>query len=96
MSVIADYKNQKVHWQPTYYYMGHFSRFIVPQSKRVFVSDGPLLLKTAFVTPNNQIVVVVMNQRDFGLDFKLQDGDYEALCYIPAHAIQTYVYDKLF
>jgi len=94
--VIADAKTQKVYYQPTYYYMGHYSRYILPDSIRVSsTTDSLFLCTTAWLTPDNNVALVVMNWQDFGIDFKLNDGVYYATASIPAHSIQTYIYQKI-
>lgn len=72
--------------------MGHFSRFIPPESIHVDSDAGLLLLSTSFITPENNVVCVVMNQNDFDIPFKLQYGDNYAQTDIPAHAIKTFIW----
>lgn len=80
-------------YTPTYYYIGHFSKFIRPGAKRIStVSSRSHLLSTSFVNIDNSMVNVIMNQSDEAIDYKLYVGDAEAITLsIPAHAIQTVV-----
>ncbi len=80
-------------YTPTYYYIGHFSKFIRPGAKRIStVSSRSHLLSTSFLNKDQSMVSVVMNQSDAPIDYKLYVGTGEAVSLsIPAHAIQTVV-----
>lgn len=80
-------------YTPTYYYIGHFSKFIRPGAKRIStVSSRSHLLSTSFINNDNSMVNVIMNQSDEEIDYKLYVGNDEAVSIsIPAHAIQTVV-----
>lgn len=80
-------------YTPTYYYIGHFSKFIRPGAKRIStVSSRSHLLSTTFVNEDQSMVSVVMNQSDEPIDYKLYVGASQAVSLnIPAHAIQTVV-----
>ena len=57
---------------------------------------GSSLEATAFLTPNKQVVVVVMNTGDQPITFKLLDiaGNYKQAVKVTAlaHSIQTFTY----
>ncbi len=78
-------------YTPTYYYIGHFSKFIRPGAKRIgTVSSRSHLLSTSFLNEDNSLVTVVMNQSDQAIDYTLYVGNAEAISVsMPAHAIQT-------
>jgi glucosylceramidase len=80
-------------YTPTYYYIGHFSKFIRPGAKRIStVSSRSHLLSTTFVNEDQSMVSVVMNQSDEAIGYKLYVGAAQAISLnIPAHAIQTIV-----
>jgi glucosylceramidase len=80
-------------YTPTYYYIGHFSKFIRPGAKRIStVSSRSHLLSTTFVNEDNSMVSVIMNQSDEAIDYKLYVGASEAISVnIPGHAIQTVI-----
>jgi len=92
--IFADLDAQKISYEPSYYYMGHFSRYISPDSMILesLVSNEYLLLALAAVTPNGDIVVVVLNQNATPMHYYLQHGDNYAQNTIPGHGIQTLVY----
>jgi len=75
--MIADLRpgsSRSVHIQPTYYYLGHFSRFLPPGSVRLHakVEGNPLMEVTAFRTPEGRIVVIAINRSDYHTQFKLK------------------------
>ena len=80
-------------YTPTYFYIGHFSKFIRPGAKRIStVSSRSHLLSTSFVNEDQSMVNVIMNHSDEAIDYKLYVGNSEAISIsIPAHAIQTVV-----
>ena len=80
-------------YTPSYYYIGHFSKFIRPGARRIStVSSRSPLLSTTFVNEDQSMVSVVMNQGDEAIEYKLYVGEAEAVSIsIPAHAIQTLV-----
>jgi glucosylceramidase len=56
----------------SYYYIGHFSKFIRPGARRIIASSNRAqLLTTAFKNTDGRIAVVVMNQGDTALDYRL-------------------------
>jgi len=90
--LIGDSSKQTLYFNPTYYYMGQFSKFILPGSVRVNSACNGNLGCVAFLRPDNNIVVVILNQGDNAVTFKLQQGTSSAKIVIPDHAIATYVY----
>lgn len=76
----------------SYYYIGHFSKFIRLGAKRIgSAASRSQLLTTSFLNKNGKIAVIVMNQSDKKLDYNLCVGKNAAVVSIPAHAIQTLV-----
>ena len=70
--VHADTKTGKLIYTNSYYYLGHFSKFIQPGAKRIVSSSSrEKLLTTAFINPDGKIAVVVMNTSDDKQAFKL-------------------------
>ena len=76
----------------TYYYIGHFSKFIQSGAKRVgAVASRSQLLTTAFRNPDGKTVVVVMNQSNEETPYFISTGTQAAQLQIPARAIQTLI-----
>lgn len=80
-------------YTPSYYYIGHFSKFIRPGAKRIStVSSRSHLLSTSWVNEDESMINVIMNQTDKPIDYKLYVGEATAISMsIPAHAMQTVV-----
>ncbi len=90
--VHADTRTSEMTFTNSYYYIGHFSKFIRPGAKRIgCASSRSQLLSTAFKNKDGKIVVVVMNQTDKGTDYNLCIGGKAAVVKIQAHAIQTLI-----
>ena len=78
---------------PTYYYIGHFSKFVKPGARRVSTAASRSTLEsTTFENPSGEHVTVVMNRTDAPIDFALLVGDKEVKSSILPHAMQTLVY----
>lgn len=93
--ILADTKNDKILIQDSYYYIGHFSKFIQPGAKRIMcVTNRNKLLATAAVNPDGGTVVVVMNSGDKESKFHLNTVDKGLTTIIPAHSIATFVISK--
>ncbi len=89
----ADSKTGELIYTPSYYYIGHFSKFIRPNAKRVSTaSSRSNLLSTSFVNTDGKMVTVVMNQSAKKITYNLIVGNEKAVVTILPHAIQTLVY----
>jgi glucosylceramidase len=89
--VLVDTKTGAVHYQNSFHYIGHFSRFVHPGARRIESGGNPPgLLSIAFANPDGSLVVVVMNATDTPVDFSIAVSADTLSCRIPAHAIQTY------
>lgn len=89
--IIGFANNQTIVFQPSYYYMGHFSRFILPGSQRInSKSSDSSLLVTSFIDPQTQITsVVVMNKNNVQIPFEISyEGKYATYSMLP-HSIVT-------
>jgi glucosylceramidase len=79
-------------YTPSYYYIGHFSKFIRPEAKRVStVSSRSNLLSTSFQNVDDSMVTVVMNESDVEISYKYYMGSDVAEMRIPPHAMQTLI-----
>jgi glucosylceramidase len=77
---------------PSYAYMGHFTRYIRPQARRVSAATSRSTLDaTAFRNADGSLAVVVLNQTDKAQRYRLVVDGAEVEVDIPAHAIQTAV-----
>ena len=93
--VHADTRTGELVYTPSYYYIGHFSKFIRPSAKRVSTATSRSnLLGTSFINEDGSLVIVVMNQSDLEIAYRLYIGPEAAGITIPPHAIQTLVIDS--
>eukprot|EP00415_Alexandrium_ostenfeldii_P003770 UN3770 len=94
--IICDVATGEVHWQPCYWYVGHFSRFIKPGARRaICASSRDALEATAFLNPDGSLVVVVLNQSSDGIDFTLKVGVSGGVpADAPPRSITTFVVDR--
>ncbi|GEP49409.1 glycosyl hydrolase [Flavobacterium noncentrifugens] len=89
----GDLTTGKLIFTPSYYYIGHFSKYIRPEAKRIATSASRSQLQsTSFLNKDGKMVTVVMNQSDGELKYNLIVDDAETVLTIPAHAMQTLVY----
>jgi glucosylceramidase len=76
----------------SYYYIGHFSKFIRPGAKRIVsVSSVNSLLTTGFKNEDGSIVIIVMNDSDKDIDYSLTMQSRTAMLKTKRHSIQTIV-----
>lgn len=91
--VHADTRTNELIYTPSYYYIGHFSKFIRPGAKRVSTScSRSHLLSTSFLNKDGKMATVVMNETDKPIKYLLLVNHREITLEIPAHAIQSLIY----
>jgi glucosylceramidase len=85
--------NDRLIFQSSYYYLGHFCRFIRPGAARILcASTREDLQVTAFRNPDESVAVVVLNRTDEERKFCLRLPDRAGNSAIPAHSISTYLW----
>jgi glucosylceramidase len=90
--IIADTAHDQLLFQSSYYYMGHFARFIRPGARRILCSSSQANLEaTACVNPDGAVTVVALNRTDQPIKFNLKSLNTATPVTLPAHAIATYV-----
>lgn len=76
----------------TFYYIGHFSKFIKPGAKRISsVSSSNSVISTAFKNKDNSTIIVAMNVTDQPLDYSLSVDLKSSSLHLQPHSIQTIV-----
>ena len=89
----ANTKTSELTYTPTYFYIGHFSKFINPGAKHVSTTTSRTSLEsTSFLNSDGSLVTVVMNKTDAKINYKLAVGNLESVIEILPHAMQTIVY----
>lgn len=88
----ADTRTGKLIYTNSYYYIGHFSKFIQPGARRISCSSNrDKLQSTAFINPDGKMVVVVLNLSDDKLPFRLWISGKAAPVTSLPHSIMTMI-----
>ncbi|XP_020712981.1 glucosylceramidase, partial [Ceratitis capitata] len=93
--VIVNATNRaEIYKQPSFYAMGHFSKFVPEGSVRIEAQLLSLSVETvAFKRPDGRIAVVLLNSENNPVDVLLNDKDRgEVLISIPANSWHTILY----
>ncbi|QBN19536.1 glycoside hydrolase family 30 protein [Flavobacterium nackdongense] len=89
----ADTKTGELIYTPSYYFIGHFSKFIGKEAQRISsVSSRSQLITTSFLNQDGKVITVVMNQTNKKVTYNLCIGTNATEVTILPHAIQTLVY----
>lgn len=90
--VHADTKTGKLIYTNSYYYLGHFSKFVRPGARRVASSSNrDKLITTAFMNTDGKLAVIVMNKTDDKIPYYLwMDGKAAETTSLP-HSISTFI-----
>jgi len=89
----ADTRTGELIYTNSYYYIGHFSKFIRPGAKRIVSSPSrSMLLTTAFLNEDGTVVVVVMNPTPREGQYHLTVGSSSVEVSAPPHSIQTVIF----
>jgi len=91
--VHADTKKGELYFTNSYYYIGHFSKFIRPGARRIISSSNrDNLQTTAFQNADGKISVVVMNQTAKAISYLLWMNGKAANMESLPHSISTLVF----
>jgi glucosylceramidase len=89
----SDTSTGELIYTPSYYFIGHFSRFINKGARRISsAASRSQLLTTSFMNTDGKVVTVVMNQSDKKITYNLCIGTAATEVTILPNAIQTLVY----
>lgn len=88
--ILCDTRTGEVHYQSSYYYLGHFARFIKPGARRILCLSGHDHLEcTACRNPDGRVAVVVLNRSEDPLIFLLKSGREGVKLEAPRRSILT-------
>ena len=91
--IMADTQKDEVEIHDSYYYIGHFSKYVQKGAKRIGSSKFNQNLETvAFKNPDGSIVSVVLNRTDDDMKFTFRIGGQQVDCTAEAHSIATYIF----
>ncbi|OZM58069.1 glucosylceramidase [Lottiidibacillus patelloidae] len=93
--IIADTQTNELHYNSSYYYIGHFSKYVRPNAMRIKVTNkNKQLQTTGFLNEDGTLAIIVMNETDntsiFSMGYKGQSCQLE----LPPHSIATYLFEK--
>ena len=90
--VHGDTKTGELTFTNSFYYIGHFSKFIRPGAKRISsVTSSNSIISTAFKNKNKSVVILAMNASDKILEYTITLDLKTSRLQIPAHSIQTII-----
>jgi len=90
--VHGDTNSGKLTFTNSYYYIGHFSKFIRPGAKRLSTgTTANHLSATSFINTDGSIVVVALNDSDNDIDYMLTLDTQTTSLNMPARSIQTII-----
>ena len=108
--ILIDENTHEVFYQSSYYYLGHFSRFIEPMAKRIACSvltgmvpsapdgrAGNLIESCAAKNPDGSITVVVCNRTEEDIPYTIKTNEKSithSTLILPPRSIHTVVIEK--
>jgi len=99
--ILADVDDMETYYRnPMYYYLGHFSKFVRPGSKRIEVTSTGNAISAAmesvgFKDEDGKIVLVVLNRDFAGHSYNVEvEGKGFINVDVAAHAIQTIIFEE--
>lgn len=91
--IMADTVNDVIDIHDSYYYIGHFSKFVKKGAKRIGSSKWSHNVDTvSFKNPDGTIVTVVLNMTDDETDFHISIEGTVIKAKAEAHSIATYIF----
>ncbi len=92
--LIGNTRTGELIYMNSYYYIGHFSKFIRPGAKRIICSSNhDDLLAIAALNPDGSIALVVMNPTNEAIKFKTWLANRGFTAESMAHSIATFVFN---
>jgi glucosylceramidase len=90
--VHANVKDGTLRYLNSYYYIGHFSKFIRPGARRIISSSNTAqLLTTAFMNKDGRLVIIVMNPTNEKCTYRMNIGKKVAETSSYPHSIATVI-----
>lgn len=90
----ADISKGELIYTPSYFYLGHFSKFIEPGAHRISTTTSrSTIIATSFLNADGKVATIVMNETDEAINYNFIVGNKEVKLNIPAHAMQTLLYE---
>ena len=90
--VTIDSRSGEVTRNQEYYAFGHASRFVRPGARRVATDEPEGLQAVAFVNPDGERVLIVLNEGAVPLGFEIREEGRAAAAELPPQTAATYVW----
>ncbi|OCB71770.1 glycoside hydrolase family 30 protein [Flavobacterium glycines] len=92
MLIAVNKETKEVKYNPEYYLMKHLSHYVLPDAYRLETSGGKDHL--AFVNPNGEVVLLLMNQDEQGKAVLLELNDKKVALNLKGKSINTFVFNN--
>lgn len=93
--IIVNTETHDVIYQSSYFYLGHFSRYIKPGAVRIgHINKHDAVQTVSFKNPNQEIVTVLMNETDIDEIVTLNYDDEAYKIDLKAHSIYTVIFTE--
>ncbi len=90
--VIVDTKTGEVHYNSSYYYIGHFSKYIKPNALRIgHELNNETLKSVTFQNEDGTIAAVVMNDEEKAETITISLNGETSKAVLPEHSITTFI-----
>jgi glucosylceramidase len=90
--ILIDTANDALLRQNSFYYIGHFARFVKPGARRILCAATRQDLEaSAFVNTDGTVATVVMNRTHDHIRFGLRRDSVATICELPPRSIATYL-----
>ncbi|MFA5481214.1 MAG: glycoside hydrolase family 30 protein [Bacilli bacterium] len=85
-------QTNNVIYNPSYYYIGHFSKFIKPQAHRLssIIHGSKKVFAVAFKNPNEEFVIVIQNE-GHSINATIKKSGCGTELFLPSHSITTVI-----
>lgn len=94
--IMADTEKDEIDIHMSYYYIGHFSKYIKKGARRIASSKWSQDIETVtFKNPDGGIVSIVLNSTDKEMAFAFRVNGKIVECTAEAHSIATYIFEDI-
>jgi glucosylceramidase len=104
--LLVDTESGELHFQSSYYYMGHFSRFIKPQAQRIELAISPyrtpatadglmgnMMEYCAFKNNDGSLALVALNRTEADMVYEIVYAGETVVVGCPPRGIQTLIFE---
>lgn len=93
--IIVDTQTKDVHYNSSYYFIGHLSKFIRPGAKRIeSVVDLKDLSVVSFQNEDGNVATVILNETDKALNLNVTVDNEAVTVHLPKHSITTIINEQ--